>query len=223
MEGKNEQTVNTENLKRETVETVNQVKETIKNVDIKNDAKQVTGFATAMFYDPLGTIKELVSDNSNKHFKTAIIFIAIWSVVVFIKALSIRYWSFKILFHNILSLIKLIIAPTLKIIIFSSIVYFMNKENRKSLVTIITAITTAKIPVIVASIISLLTIFATSASKITSPISSVCSAISIVLTYFATKSICGEEKDSKFLKKFVAIEVIYYIAYILISFLGIYI
>lgn len=223
MEENKEQNVNTEEIKKETVDTVNQVKETIKNVDIKNDAKEATGFVASMFKDPFGAIKGIVNDNSNKHFKTAILFIAIWTIVVFIKALSIKYWSFNALFRNILLLVKTIIAPVLGIIVLSGIIYFMNKENKKSLVTIITAVTTAKIPVIVASVISLLTIFASTAYKITSPIASLCSVISIVLTYFTAKTICGEEQNSKFFKKFVMIEVIYYVAYILISFLEIYI
>lgn len=223
MEENKEQTVNTEELKRETVDTVNQVKETIKNVDIKNDAKEATGFATSMFKDPFGAIKEIVNDDSNKHFKTAIIFVAIWTIVVFIKALSLKHWSFDALFRNVLSLVKTIIAPALGIVVFSAIMYFMNKENKKSLVTVMTAVTTAKIPVIAASVISLLTLFASSAYKITSPISSLCSVISVVLTYFTAKTIFAEEENSKFFKKFVAIEAIYYVAYILISFLEIYI
>ena len=218
-----EQNLNTEELKKETVETVNQVKETIKNVDIKNDAKEATGFVTSMFKDPFGTIKTIVDDSTNKHFKTAIIFVAIWTIVVFIKALSIKFWSFDALFRNMLSLIKTIIAPALGIVVLSGIIYFMNKENKKSLVTIMTAVTTAKIPVIVASVVSLLTLFSSSAYKITSPFTSLCSVVSVVLTYFTAKSIFKEEQNSKFFKKFVAIEAIYYVAYILISFLEIYI
>lgn len=218
-----EQNVNTEEIKKETAETVNQVKETIKNVDIKNDAKEATGFVASMFKDPFGAIKQIVNDSTNKHFKTAIIFIAVWTIVVFIKALSYRYWSFNALFRNVLSLVKTIVAPALGIVVMSGIIYFMNKENKKSLITIITTMVTAKIPVIVAAVISLLTVFSSSASKITSPISSLASAVSVVLSYFAMKTIFNEEQNSKFFKKFVAIEAIYYVAYLIISFLEIYI
>lgn len=218
-----EQKINTEEIKKETVETVNQVKDAVKNVDIKNDAKEATGFVKNMFNDPFATIRTIVDDSKNKHFKTALIFIIIWTIVVFIKALSVKYWSFKAIFRNVLDLIKVVISPTLGIIIYSLVVYFMNKENKKSMVTTITAITTAKIPVIVASVISLLTIFASSAYKLTTPISSLASVISVILTYFTTKTICGEKENSKFFKKFVIIEVIYYIIYIPTSFLEIYI
>jgi len=81
----------------------------------------------------------------------------------------------------------------------------------------------SKIPVIIASVISLLTIFSSSAYKITSPISSFASVISVILTYFTAKSIIGEEQNSKFLKKFVVIEAIYYVCYVVVSLLGIYI
>lgn len=218
-----ETSVNKEEIKKETTDTVNQVKETIKNVDIKNDTKEATGFVASMFKDPFATVKEMANDNKNKHFKTAIIFIIVWTAVIFIKSLSLKYWSFNAIFKNILDLIKVIIAPTLGIVVMSCIIYLMNKENKKSLITIITMVTSAKIPVIIASVISLLTIFSSSAYKITSPISSFASVISVILTYFTAKSIIGEEQNSKFFKKFVIIEAMYYIAYLVISFLEIYI
>lgn len=218
-----ENKVNTEEIKKETVETAKQVKDSIKNVDIKNDAKEATGFVSAMFKDPFAKIKEIVEDKENKNLKLAIIFIAIWTVAVFIKALAAKYWSFSAVFRNVLSLIKTIIAPVLGILVLSAIVYFMNKKEKKSLATIITSITIAKIPTILASVISLLTIFSVSAYRITSPISSLCSVVTIILTYFTIKAIFNEEQNSKFLKTFVIIEAIYYVAYLIISFLEIYI
>ena len=98
----------------------------------------------------------------------------------------------------------------------------MNKENKKSITTIITAIVTTKIPVIVATVISLLTIIDYKISYITSPFASLCNIVSVVLMYFATKSIFGEEQNSKFFKKFVIIQTIYYAIYIVVSFLGIH-
>jgi hypothetical protein len=220
---KEEQNINTEEIKKETVETVNQVKETIKNVDIKNDAKVAKGFIGSMFKDPFGTIKKIVNDNKNSHFKTAIIFVVIWTIVLFINALSVKYWSFDALFRNILSLIKTIIAPALGIFVMSLIIYCINKENKKSLVTVMTAVVTAKIPVIIAAVVSLLTIIDTKVALITSPFTSLCNVISTVLIYFTAKAICGEEQNSKFFSKFVIIETIFYVAYLIISLLGIYI
>lgn len=225
-ENKNEVNVNTEEIKKETVETVNQVKETIKNVDIKNDAKAATGFVSSMFKDPFGTMKQIANDSSNKHFKTALIFMIVWMVVILISSLfgtSLYRFSFNLAFKQILSIIKAVVAPLLGVIVLSVVIHIMNKENKKSMVTNITAVIVAKVPVIIASIVSLLTVISTQVGQITRPFSSLCSVISVVLTYFAAKSICGEEEDSKFFKKFVLIEAIFYIAYFAISFLGIYI
>lgn len=219
---KEEKIVDTEELKKETAETVNQVKDTIKNVDIKNDAKEATSFAKKMFSDPFGAIKEIVNDSSNKQFKTAIIFVVLWTVAVFVDAFFAKYWSFRGLFKNVLSLVKTVIAPALGIVVLSTIIYIMNKENKKSLITTITAITIAKIPVVVAAVVGLLDIIGSGIYKITSPFSALCSTISIVLTFFAAKQLCGEEECSKFIKKFVVIEGIFYIAYIVVSYLGIY-
>ena len=111
---KKETNVNTEEIKKETVETVNQVKETIKNVDIKKDAKEATGFVSSMFKDPFGTIKQIVNDSTNKFFKIAIIFMSLWIVAIFIGNLfetSMTRFSFNLAFKQILSIIKAVVAP----------------------------------------------------------------------------------------------------------------
>ena len=136
MEENKEQNINTEEIKKETVETVNQVKETIKNVNIKNDAKEATGFVSSMFKDPFGTLKQIVNDNTNKYLKTAIIFVIIWMIAILISKLfsvSISSFSVKIAFSRVLSIIKAVIAPLVGVVVFSGIVYFMNKENKKSI------------------------------------------------------------------------------------------
>ena len=222
---KKETNVNTEEIKKETVETVNQVKETIKNVDIKKDAKEATGFVSSIFKDPFGTIKQIVNDSTNKFFKIAIIFMIVWIVAIFVGSVlaitPMHRFSFNLAFKQILTIIKAVVAPLLGVIVLSGIVYLMNKENKKSIVTIMTAVVTAKIPVIIATVISLLTIIDYKISYITTPIASLCYIISVILMYFATKSIFGEEQNSKFFKKFVIIETIYYVIYIVVSFLGI--
>ena len=62
-EKKEEKIVDTEDLKKETVDTVKQVKETIKKVDIKSDAKEATGFVSAMLKDPFAKIQEIARTN----------------------------------------------------------------------------------------------------------------------------------------------------------------
>lgn len=213
----------TEDVKKETVETVKQVKESIKKVDLKNDTKETKGFITAMIKDPFEKLKEIATDEKNKYLKIAIILLVVWTLVVFIKAIWAKSWAWGFLMDNTLSIIKRTIAPILSVLVASFIVYFINKKETKSLVTIITSLTTAKIPVILSAIVGLLVMFSSSISKLTTPFSYFCSTISIILTYFAMKSLMGEEGNSKFLKKFVMIQAIYYVVYLVISFLEIYI
>ena len=103
------------------------------------------------------------------------------------------------------------------------IVLVMNKENKKPLTTIISAITMVKIPVVIAALANILTIFSSQISIVTSPFASFCSVISVVLMYFTLKAIFKVEKNSDFIKKFVLVELIYYVAYIILSLLRIYI
>lgn len=227
MEENKEQTVNTEEIKKETVEAVNQVKETIKNVDIKNDAKAATGFVSSMFKDPFGTIKNISEDSKNKTLKIAIIFVAVWVMAEFIDqifSLGInRYWNGSIAIKSLLKIIKYTIAPIVSILSLSAIVYFINKEHKKSIVTTMTSIAVAKIPVVLASIVNLLTLISSQASALTTRFASFCSVVSIILVYFSTKALCGEEQNSKFIKKFVIIYAIYYVVSLVVSYLGIYI
>lgn len=222
-----EQTVNTEELKKETAEAVNQVKDTIKNVDIKNDAKEATGFVKSMFKDPFATIKNIAEDTTNKTFKMAIIFVAIWMVAEFldviIPVITSKYWTGSLAVERIFRIIKYTIAPVISVLVLSGIVYFMNKENKKSLITTITSMSIAKIPVILASVVSLITLISSNATPVTSRFSSFCSVVSVILVYFSAKSICGEEQNSKFIKKFVVMYGIYYVVSLVAYYLGLYI
>lgn len=220
MENKEERKVTAEEIKKETVDTVNQVKDSMKNVDLKTDAKEATGFVTSMLKDPFATMKAIVNDESNKHLKTAVLFLIIWTIACFVKAISIKYWRWSMFLH----VIKATIVPVVSILVLAGIVYTMNQqEKKKSLSTVITAIITAQIPLIIASVISLLTIVSARASILTVPFTSLCSIISIILTYFTTKMLFNEEQNSKFIKKFIMIQLIYYVIAIVISFLEIYI
>lgn len=227
-ENKNqEQTIKGEELKKETAQAVNQVKDTIKNVDIKNDAKEATGFVKSMFKDPFATIKNIADDSTNKTLKMAIIFVAIWVIAEFldviIPVITSRYWTGSLAVERILRIIKYTIAPVISVLVLSGIVYFMNKENKKSLLTTITSIVVAKIPVILASVVSLITLISSNASPVTSRFSSFCSVVSIILVYFSAKALCGEEQNSKFIKKFVLIYAIYYVVSLVAYYLGLYI
>ncbi len=218
---------NSEEIKNETKSTVNEVRETMKNVNIKDDAKVTTGFVTSMLKDPLSELKKIANDSKNSNFKNAIILMIVWTLVVLLKSIFTNHWKFQYLGSNVLSVIKTIVAPIAGILVLSAIIYFMQKDKnengKKSLTTIITTLTTAAIPLILALIISLLTIFSYSITRITSPLITFATIITIIYTYFGAKSLLSDEENSKFVKKFMIIEGIYYVAYFIISFLEIYI
>ena len=216
--------VDTEELKNETVETAKKVKESIKGANIKEETKATKGFVVEMFKNPLEKIKEVALDNSGKFFKTALFLLIIWTVVVFIEATysTIHYLGIARVFKNILSVLKEILAPAIGILVSALIVLVLNKNNKKSLVTTISTITMTKLPIIVALIASFLTLISSNISIITTPFAKICSIFSVVLGYFGFKYLF-EEEDNTFIKKYVLIQVVYYVAYIVIRLLGIYI
>ena len=226
MEENNEKfSIDTENLKNETVETAQKFKEAIKGTSIKEETKTTKGFIIEMFKNPIEKIKEVANDNSGSFFKTALFLIIIWTVVVFIESTysTIHYWGFARVFKNILSILKEVLAPAIGIIVSALIVLVLNKNNKKSLVTTISTITITELPLIIYSIVSLLLIISSNISIITTPFGKICSTLSIVFGYFGFKALFNEENDATFIKKYVLIQVVYYVAYIVIKLLGIYI
>lgn len=213
-----------EEIKKETSETIKQVKSTVKNVNIKDETIKTKGFIGEMFKNPLKKIKEIAKEDS-KYFKTAIFILIIWTIAVFIKSTysTIYYWGFSRVWTNILDVLKNILAPALGILAYSIIIFVLNKKNKKSLTSIISTVTLAQLPLAIASVISLLTIFSYEFTKIIVAFTGLCAVISIILAYFGYKEILNEKEDSIFIKKFVLIQVIYYIVYIVLTFLGIYI
>lgn len=226
MEEKEEKiSIDTENIKNETVEMAKKVKETIKGTKIKEETKAAKKFIVDMFKNPLDKIKEVANDNSNKFFKTAIILVIIWTILVFIDSTysTIYYWGFARVFKNILNVLKEILAPALGILVYSAIILVLNKNNKKSLTTIISTVTITQLPLIISSLVSLLTIISSNISIITIPFAKICSVVAIILSYFGFKNLFAEDNDQTFIKKYILIQVIYYIAYIVIRLLGIYI
>lgn len=222
---KKESNAKTEELKKEATDTVNQVKDTIKNVDIKKDSIETKGFVVEMFKNPLGKIKEIVDKDTSKYFTYGIIILAIWVVARLInRSFSFSHiWGLSRVGSAILSILISGITPIVSVLVMSLIVFVMNTKNKKQLTTVITAIISASIPSVIASVVSILTIFGTKVSTITAPFASFCEVISTVLMYFTIKAIFGVEKNSEFIKKFVLIQGIFYIVYIVLSFFEIYI
>ena len=219
--------LDTDEIKEETIKTAKEVKETIKNVDFKNDAKATKGFITEMIKEPLERLKVIASGNDNKDFKFAIILVVIWVLCVGITNLSSystlsSFFSYGLSRH-ILSVIKAMAAPIVGLVAMSLVVFYVKKEEKKSFITILTALTAAKIPTIFARVLMLLTLISSKISSPLSYVSSFCSVMSTVFTFFALKELCGEEDNSKFFKKFIIIEAIYIAVAFAISYLEIYI
>lgn len=216
--------IDTENLKNQTAETAKKVKETVKNTSFKEETKATKGILKDMFKNPLEKIKEISNEDSGKYFKTTIFLIIIWTVITLLFAIiSKMHIGYYRVFNNILNIIKMTLEPICGIIIYSLIVLVMNKNSKKHLTTIISTITVTKIPVIISSIASFLTFISSKIYIITSPFAQLCSVISIVLGYFGLKDLFNEEGNKNFIKKYALIQLIYYVAYIIIGLLGIYI
>ena len=217
--------VDTENLKNETVETAKKVKESMKGANIKEETNNAKNFVVEMFKNPIEKIIEVANDNTAKFFKTAIFLIIIWTILVFVSSTytTIYYWGFSRVFANILSVLKKILAPAVGILVYSLIALILNKDNKKSLPTVISTITITQLPLIAASLVSLLTIISSKISIVTSPFSALCSTVAVVLGFFGLKNLFGAEDGKSFIKKYVLIQLIYQVAYVVIGLLGIYI
>lgn len=224
MSEKEEISKKAEEVKKETIETAKKVKETIKNVNVKEETTKAKGFIVEMFKNPIEKVKE-IANSDNNYLKTTIFILIIWTIAVFIKSTysTIYYWGFSRVWTNILDVLKNILAPVLGILAYSVIIFIFNKKNKKGLTSIISTVTATQLPLVIASIVALLTIFSYEFTKITVAFTSLCTVISIVLSYFGYKEIFKENDDEKFIKKFILLQVVYYLVYLILTFLGIHI
>lgn len=219
-----EKNMDSKNIKEEATDAVNQVKDTIKNVDIKKDSLETKGFIVEMFKNPLEKIREIATKNDKKFLKCVIIILVIWCISELVHEIfTLNIWGYFNLGKNILRVIIAGITPIISILVMSIIVFLVKGKNKKNLTTIISTITSANIPMVIASIVSLLTLINIRANVLTNPFTQLCNVITIILSYFGIKSLLGIEKNSEYIKKFVIIEAIFYIVYIVLSFLDIYI
>lgn len=216
--------MDSKNIKEEATDAVNQVKDTIKNVDIKKDSLETKGFIVEMFKNPLEKIREIATKNDKKFLKYVIIILVIWCISELVHEIfTLNIWGYFNLGKNILRVIIAGITPIISILVMSIIIFLVKGKNKKNLTTIVSTITSANIPMVIASIVSLLTLINIRANVLTNPFTQLCNVITIILSYFGIKSLLGIEKNSEYIKKFVIIEAIFYIVYIVLSFLDIYI
>jgi len=215
--------VNTDDIKSEARKTVNSVRESVMNVDFKEEAKTTRGFISSLFNDPLATLKTVATENRSSRFKNAVFIVIIWLIASLLVCMGSANWSWQAFFPNILLFIKTILAPVCGLIAMSAIVYMMGAQQKnKSMISILTLVTIAALPLVCADVLDLVRLFSTEVNKILNPVNYFAQVLTIVFMYFGLKDLLGIEDHSKFLKKFMIIESLYFLVYFVLSFLGIY-
>ena len=209
-------------FKQETRNTVNTAKEQMKNFNFKEEAEAGKGLIKRLWTDPVNAVKEIVLDGENKFFKTSIVFIVVWLVLILLYDV-IYYARSEYLDMEFLPTLKKLLAPVLGVVAMVASIFVLNKNSKKSFVTLISTIVTVRIPLIISELISYLLLISSNAGYITSPISKILNIVSVVLTFFAVKFSFEEEDNAKAFKSFVLVEGVYCIIYFVLRFLGIYI
>lgn len=215
--------VDTEQLKNETRETVNQVKDSIKNVNLKKDAKETKSFLKEILSNPFEAVRR-IAENEENVFSKVIILMIVWilaSVIIGVISL-IKYGKYSSIGNNIMDFISYILSPILYILVPAIIILIMNKNNKKSLITIISTLTISAVPVIIIEIIDVIESLISGITIISSPISTMFSAISLVLTYFGMKDLFGEKENKNFIKKYAIIKLLSAFVLIILGRIGIY-
>lgn len=209
-----------EELKQETVNTFNQAKEQMKNINLKEEAEIGKGLLKKLWKNPVETIKEVVNDNENKVFKTALILVGVWAIVELLKMILMFSMS-EYADFEFLPTLKVTVAPILKVIAMALALYFVNNRVKDSITKSLTSVTIAHVPGIIASIIGIISLFAVEAIKIISPIISILNIITAILMYFTVKAYAKEENEENAVKKFILVQAVFYLIRFVISYLGI--
>lgn len=208
MENEEKFSVDTENLKAETKETVNQVKESIKNVNLKDGAEETKGLLKEMFSNPFEAVRRVATEEENVFKK------AIFIMIVFIIASAaysiisvVKYGKYSGVLDNIMDIVSGALYPIFFVLAPAIVVLILNKQNKKSLTTIISTITIASVPVVINYLIDIVEILVSGISIVTGPISTGLSAVATVLTYFGIKDLMGVEEHKDFIKKYLIIKI----------------
>ncbi|HIT71600.1 MAG TPA: hypothetical protein IAD08_06770 [Candidatus Scatovivens faecipullorum] len=215
--------VDTEQLKNETKETVNQVKSSIKNVNFKQDAEETKGFVKEMFSNPFEAVRRVATEEENVFKKVIFLMIIFIAASVISQIISlIKYGRLANVGSNIMDLIVSVLNPILYILVPAVIILIFNKQNKKSLITIISTVVVAGIPTICNEVINIIERILPGISIITSPITTVLSAIALILTYFGIKDLLGIEDHKDSIKKYAIIKLISAFVLVILGRIGIY-
>lgn len=204
--------VDTEDLKNETKDTVNQVKETIKNVDFKKDAEATKGFVKEMFSNPIEAVKRASSGEEGILKKVIIIVLLHIVVMCAYKIIEVirDYGITQILFH-LDKIIWYSTKPLVSIILFSLIIYIMNKNNKKTLTAIASTMVVATIPLVMFDLLELIRMVTHGVSAVaifTNSLSTMFFGIYTIIAYFGMKEIFGITEENKAIKKFSLVQLI---------------
>lgn len=215
--------VDTEQLKNETKETVNQVKSSIKNVNFKQDAEETKGFVKEMLSNPFEAVRRVATEEENVFKKVIFLMIIFIAASVISQIISlIKYGRLANVGSNIMDLIVSVLNPILYILVPAVIILIFNKKNKKSLITIISTVVVAGIPTICNEVINIIERILPGISIITSPITTVLSAIALILTYFGIKDLLGIEDHKDSIKKYAIIKLISAFVLVILGRIGIY-
>ena len=206
-------------------------KDTSKNTNIKEDAIATENLLIDFFKNPISTINKIYNFNDNKFFNYSIILLITWILIIFINYIFsnniFNLLSINSILSNsasfLLGIAKNIIQPIAIVLVLTTILFIMCKNEKKSFKSIFSIVTFASIPKIIASIAFILTIISNNMTlySILSSFSSFCYMISIILYYFVIKTTFNYENDLKLFKSFTVIIGIFYIAKFILSLLGI--
>ena len=221
-EVKSEETSKNEGIKNEAKETFKQAKEQMKDINFKEEAKKGKGLIGKLFKDPIGAIKEVIQDKEYKVFKTALLIVALWIVIVLVDYI-LDCIVYKYIKFNILTVIKNVLGPVAKVLVPAAIIYMLNKdkESKTTMPTAISAVALVKIPLIISAVLSLLTMISSGMYYIINPLKGFLGVISTVLMFFVVKEMFNEKENEQAIKTFAKVMAIYYICYFVLSFLGI--
>lgn len=215
--------VDTEQIKNETKQTVNQVKDSIKNVDLKKDAEETKGFLKEMFSNPFQAVRRVAEDEENVLSKVIVLMIVWIAASVISGVISLmRYGKYSSIWNNITDFVSYILNPVFYIVVPAIIILIMNKQNKKSLITIISTLTISAVPTIINRIIDVVEGLVSGITIVSSPISTMFSAIALILTYFGMKDLFGEKEDKAFIKKYAIIKVLAAFVLVILGRIGIY-
>ncbi|MDR2547208.1 MAG: hypothetical protein LBC96_06815 [Lachnospiraceae bacterium] len=219
-----------EKLKKEAEEAFNQTKETIKNIDVKEDAKRISGFISDMWNDPMGKIKDVVN-NSDSYLTLAILVTALWVIAVLLRrvlsntGVITNGWAYFI--RNIFStvfggILMPAISPVLVIVVMATIIFLLNRKKLDKITLVIVVVAIANIPNAIGAVLSILTQLTWRAYTVISPINTFLSVVSVLLLYFGVKELLREEDNATFFKTFIVIQAVYHGSRFVLSFLNIY-